>query len=113
MSASVLIGVALLGGLGSAARVLADRGVGERGPDGFPHGILAVNVTGSLGLGLLVGAGAGGDLVRLLGIGLLGGYTTYSAWIVDTDLLPRSQAVANVAISLVAGLAAVSLGRTL
>ena len=111
MSAWVLIGVALLGGLGSVARVVADRGVGERAPDVFPAGILAVNVSGSLALGLVVGAGANGDTLRLVGVGLLGGYLTYSAWMVDTDRLPRRQAAANVAVSLVAGMVAVWLGR--
>jgi CrcB protein len=75
--------------------------------------VLVVNVSGSLALGVLVGAGAGGDVLPLLGVGLLGGYTTYSAWMVDTDRLTRGQAAANVAISLAAGLVAVWLGRML
>jgi CrcB protein len=109
----VLIGLALLGGLGSVGRVLVAEAVQARTPSAFPAGVLVVNVSGSLALGALVGAGAGGDVLRLLGIGLLGGYTTYSAWMVDTDRLTRGQAVTNVAVSLAAGLLAVWMGRML
>ena len=56
-------------------------------------------------------AGANGDALRLVGVGLLGGYITYSAWMVDTARLTRRQAAANVAVSLVAGMVAVWLGR--
>ncbi len=94
-------------------RVLVAEAAQARTRTAFPAGVLVVNVSGSLALGVLVGAGADGDVLRLLGIGLLGGYTTYSAWMVDTDRLTRGQAAANVAISLAAGLAAVWLGRML
>ena len=113
VSVPVLIGLALLGGLGSVARVLVAEAAQARTRGAFPTGVLVVNLSGSLALGVLVGAGADGDALRLLGIGLLGGYTTFSAWMVDTDRLTRGQAVANVAISLAAGLAAVWLGRML
>ncbi len=113
MTVPVLVGLALLGGLGSVGRVLVVEAVQARTRLPFPAGVLVVNVSGSLALGVLVGAGAGGDVLRLLGIGLLGGYTTYSAWMVDTDRLTRGRAVANVAISLAAGLVAVWLGRML
>ena len=113
MTVPVLIGLALLGGLGSVGRVLVAEAVQARSRTGFPAGVLVVNVSGSLLLGAVVGAGADGDALRLLGVGLLGGYTTYSAWMVDTDRLTRGQAVANVAISLAAGLVAVWLGRML
>jgi CrcB protein len=117
VSAWVLLGAGLLGGLGSVGRVLLDGTIDARLGRAFPYGVLAVNVTGSFLLGLLVGAGAGGDSLRLAGTGLLGGYTTYSAWILDTDRLGtegrRDLAVANVLVSLLAGLLAVWLGREL
>ncbi|HYI38248.1 MAG TPA: fluoride efflux transporter CrcB [Thermoleophilaceae bacterium] len=115
MTLLALAGAGLLGGLGSVARVLLDDAVMARARAAFPVGILAVNVSGSLALGLLAGAGTHGDAFRIVGVGLLGGYTTYSAWMLDTDRLAgdglRARAVANVALSLVLGLLAVWLGR--
>ena len=113
MSTGVFVAVALLGGLGSVARVLVDEAVRARTPAGFPTGILVVNLTGSFALGLVVGLGANGDTMRLAGIGLVGGYTTYSAWMLDSDRLPPRLAAINVAGSLTGGLLAVWLGRAL
>ena len=124
MSPAMLVAVGVLGGAGSIARFLLDREVtarAERGAGGaargFPLGTLAVNLSGALLLGLLVGLGAGGDTLRLLGTGLLGAYTTFSAWMLETERLaaggrPRA-AAANIAISLVLGLLAIWLGREL
>lgn len=117
MTLLVLIGAGLLGGLGCVARVLVDDGVMSRARRAFPLGILAVNVSGSLALGVLVGAGVGGDALRLAGVGLLGGYTTFSTWMLDTRRMAgdgfTARAVVNVVLSLAAGLAAVWLGRAL
>ncbi len=65
---------------------------------GFPYGTLAVNVAGSLGMGLLAGYFAlkadHGQAWRLfLATGVLGGFTTFSAFSLDTALLcERGQA---------------------
>jgi CrcB protein len=104
----VWAGVALLGGLGAVGRVL----VAER----FaypPVGILAVNVSGALALGILAGSGLSDDALRVWGGGLLGGYTTFSTWMVQTRALTPRWAFANVAVSLALGLAAVAAGRAL
>lgn len=75
--------VFLGGAVGSLARFLLDAAIGER--FGIPLGILVINVAGAFLLGLLVEGLApdGGDEWRatrlLLGTGLLGGFTTYSA----------------------------------
>ena len=85
----------------------------------FPWGVLAVNVMGSLVIGVLAGIGETrhvfSDEARLfLFLGLLGGFTTFSAITNDTLALVRAesyvQAAANVALSLVLGLAAVAIG---
>jgi CrcB protein len=80
----------------------------------FPLGTLVVNVTGGAALGLLVGLGVGGDAMALLGAGLLGSYTTFSTWMLDTEVLVaggrRAAAVLNVAAPLAAGMAATGIG---
>lgn len=85
----LLLVVALAGGAGAGLRYVIDRMIGPRGPGGFPLGILVVNVTGSFALGLLTGLGTviAPELAVILGTGLLGGYTTFSAVSVDAVLL--------------------------
>ena len=83
----------------------------------FPLGTLAVNLSGSLALGWLLGRGVGGDTAFVLGTGALGSYTTFSTWMLESERLveagePRV-AAANVGVSLVAGLIAVACGWAL
>lgn len=85
--------VALIGGgaLGAGARYVID-GLLMRGRrEAFPVGIVVVNVTGSFLLGLLTGMGAvvGSVWLAILGIGLLGGFTTFSTVSVETVLLAQ------------------------
>ena len=65
---------------------------------------------------MLAGLAPGGDTYTLLAGGLLGAYTTISTWVADSHRLwiegRRGLAVANLAGSLVLGLAAVWVGRT-
>jgi CrcB protein len=110
----VWVGVALLGGAGACARFLLDGSIAARA---FPLGTLAVNLSGALALGLLAGAGVGGDAYLLAGTAALGAYTTFSTWMFETqraaeDGRPRV-ALANVAVSIVLGLAVAALGRTI
>jgi len=83
--------VALAGGLGATARYLIGLALG--GP-GFPWATLAINLAGSLLLGALVGAGLRRDLhplaLPVLGTGLLGGFTTFSAFSVEAVQLLRA-----------------------
>lgn len=117
MSVATAIGVGLLGGLGAVGRFLLDGAVARRVGSAFPFGTLAVNLSGAFVLGVLVGAAVSGDAYRLLGIGLLGGYTTFSTWALESHRLaedgrPRL-AAANFAVSLVLGVGAAWLGRRL
>ncbi len=74
--------VGILGGLGAVARYLADGAVQDRTSGSMPLGTLAVNVTGSFVLGVVTGAlwyhGLGTRWHSVLGIGLCGGFTTWS-----------------------------------
>ena len=113
--------VALGGALGSVARyafsAVAVRWLGA----GFPYGTLFVNVTGSFTIGLLAALVAsdgrpllGADARAFLLVGVLGGFTTFSSFSLETLNLARSgalgPAILNVAGSVVLCLAAVSLG---
>jgi CrcB protein len=116
MSAPLLLAIGLLGGAGAVARFLVDGAVSARLGKRFPYGILAVNLSGALTLGVLVGAALHGDAYRLLGTGLLGAYTTFSTWMFDAQRLAtadarRGTAALYVVVSLLLGLAAVWLGR--
>ncbi|MER6671800.1 fluoride efflux transporter CrcB [Streptomyces sp. NPDC000983] len=100
--------------VGAPLRHLTDRAVRTRYDGVFPWGTLAVNVTGSLVLGLLTGAAADPQLRLLLGTGLCGALTTYSTFSHETLRLTESgagrTAVLNVTASLTAGLAAAFAG---
>ncbi|MBK1662007.1 fluoride efflux transporter FluC [Paracraurococcus ruber] len=79
---------------------------------GFPWGTLAVNVIGSAAIGVLGGLGVDGGWRLLLVTGLLGGFTTFSAFSLETGLLFLRAwwlAAAYVAASLWLGLAAFGL----
>ena len=117
MSASLLVAIGLLGGVGALVRHAVDVAVSARAGRAFPLGILLVNLSGAFALGLLVGSTVHGDAHRLVATGLLGSYTTFSTWMFDTQRLAaggRGRAAAlNVAASLALGLLAVWLGREL
>ena len=87
-------GLVFLGGaVGTAARATVSAAAPPLG--GVPVAVLAVNVGGAFLLGLLLASlhrrgpdeGARRDLRLLLGTGVLGGFTTYSALAVDTAAL--------------------------
>jgi CrcB protein len=108
------LAVGVLGGLASLARFYLAALVAAAGE--LPAlGTFAVNVSGSFALGILVGLGLHGDAYLLLATAVLGSYTTFSTWMLDTDRLAsrrRWAAVgANIALSLLVGVGAVALGR--
>ena len=83
---------------------------------GFPWGTLAVNLLGSAGIGIAAGLGVQGEARLLLVTGLLGGFTTFSAFSLETSLLLERDwrlAVAYVAASLLLGLGAFALAYAL
>lgn len=111
--------IALAGGVGAALRFVVDGVISQRVR--LPWGTLVVNVTGSFLLGLLVAAvgdlAASDDVHAVLGTGLLGGYTTFSAASVEAVNLARGQgrrpvitAVLHATAMLVLGLLAAGLG---
>ena len=115
MSAVVWLGVAALGGLGAVARFSLDRFVLFRVGQGFPAGTLAVNASGAFLLGLLVGTSLEGDAYLFAGTAVLGSYTTFSTWMLETHRLgedgERGGLIANIVLSSAVGLGAAALGR--
>lgn len=84
------------GGLGAGLRYGVGLAASRFFGLGFPWGTLICNVAGSLAMGLLVGAMAHGlmgegkqanDMRLLLGVGLLGGFTTFSTFSMDSIAL--------------------------
>jgi CrcB protein len=111
----VWLAVAVLGGAGAIARFALDGAVSERFGSQLPWGTFAVNVSGSFTLGAVVGAGLGGDALLIVGGGLLGSYTTFSTWMLESQRLGEdgqgARLALNVAGSLAVGVAAAALGR--
>jgi fluoride exporter len=115
-----LLLVALGGALGSAARYKMSGWILHHTVDWkFPAGTFAVNVLGCLAAGLLAGLAEKHELLSphtrlLLFTGVLGGFTTFSAFGLETVFLIRRGdwlvATSNVFLSVLAGLVALWLG---
>jgi CrcB protein len=105
--------VALGAAVGAPLRFLTDRALRRRFGDAFPWGTLAVNVVGSALLGGL--AGTSMAVHTLLGTGFCGALTTYSTFGYETVRFIEDgaylRAFTNVAVSLVAGVGAATLGH--
>ncbi|MFZ1743160.1 MAG: fluoride efflux transporter CrcB [Pontixanthobacter sp.] len=121
---SATLNVAAGGAVGAALRYQAGRAItGWLGPQtvtAFPWATLAVNVAGSLAMGLLAGflarhgSESGEQWSLLIGVGLLGGFTTFSSFSLEMMLLmERGQsglAFTYALVSVLAGLAGLYLG---
>jgi fluoride exporter len=106
----VIILAVLAGGmLGAPARYLADRAVQARLDSVFPWGTFAVNMSGSAVLGFLLGAqlhlGLPSAAFALLGTGLCGGLTTFSAFGYETLRLLEDGALTEAGLNVIGSLA--------
>ncbi|WP_179806512.1 FluC/FEX family fluoride channel [Micromonospora purpureochromogenes] len=117
--AAVLGAIAAGGVLGALARAGVQTAL-PHPPDGFPWATFAVNVTGCLLIGVLmavIGRRRVAPLTRpFLGVGVLGGFTTFSAYVVDVRLAVAAGATGTaltyLAATLLGGLLAVAAGDT-
>ena len=112
--------IGLGGGAGAILRYALSSAVQSAAGGAFPLGTLLVNVLGCFGIGVLSGmaearAFGSPEARALLVVGLLGGFTTFSAFANETVTAARAGAAgvaaANVLLSVALCLAAVWLGR--
>ncbi len=111
------------GAVGSALRYLLGRLAFALFGPGFPWGTLAANLLGGLAMGLLAGwlvraMPASGEQWRLLlGVGVLGGFTTFSSFSLETvNMLQRGDygiAAAYIGVSVAGAILALFAGLTL
>ncbi len=117
-----LLAIALGGALGAVLRYALGTAIQARAYTALPVGVLTVNVLGCFAIGLLAAWGTASVLERedvraFLIVGLLGAFTTFSTYGLDTVRLAHADELAlaagNVALSNVLGLAGVWLGARL
>ncbi|MFN8205397.1 MAG: fluoride efflux transporter CrcB [Solirubrobacteraceae bacterium] len=105
---------AALGALGALARFRVTALVSARAGTDFPLGTFVVNLTGAFALGVLVGADIGHRTLFILGTGFMGGYTTFSTWMVESERLGEAGGIvllaANLALSALAGFGVAAAG---
>lgn len=101
-----IILVAVAGSAGALARYLVSGAVHRRTDSSFPFGTAAVNLLAAFALGLVLGAG-GAATAPTLAAGFLGGFSTFSTWMIETvrlGVLPRPSTRAILNLTLVTGL---------
>jgi CrcB protein len=121
MSAWLWVAVALAGAIGAPLRYVIDGAVSDRARATFPFGTFVVNMSGSFALGLVTGLvlyhafPADGRLI--IGVGLIGAYTTFSTFTFEAaSLIERREmrlAAWNIGGSVVVGAAAAAAGLAL
>lgn len=117
----LLVGIG--GALGSMARYGVGVLVGRIWPSTFPLATMLINITGSLAMGLLVGFLARttpawqADARLFVAVGVLGGYTTFSAFSLDAIVLIErgeiGSALLYVGVSVLVSIVALYLGLLL
>ena len=92
MSPTLLISIALGGAMGAVGRFLLTSSTGHWLGHGFPYGTMIVNIAGSFALGSIIELLAliwspGEDIRAFLIVGVLGSFTTFSSFSLDTVTL--------------------------
>lgn len=103
------------GGVGALMRFLLDRITTSHTGGSFPSGTLVVNLSGATVLGFLAGLALPAGAALVAGTGVVGSYTTFSTWMLETQRLAeehqRRLAIVNVVASVVLGIAAAGCGQ--
>jgi CrcB protein len=110
----------MLIGLGAGAGALARYELGgwvqKRSLPTWPWGTLVVNLLGAFATGIVAEAGATGRWPAMAAVAFLGGFTTFSTWMVETVRIAREPAggrpaLVNLLAMLVLGLVMAALGH--
>lgn len=101
----IWLAIGLAGGLGASLRYVIDRSVGGLlSASRFPWGIWLVNVTGSLGAGVVAGLASSGvvgpEIRAVVAGGFLGGYTTFSTAMLQVFAATANREVVVAALNL-------------
>lgn len=114
-----LLLVAIGGAIGASIRHLVNLGSLKLIGPLFPWGTMAINIVGSLAMGLFIGwlarrAGTSNELRLFVATGILGGFTTFSAFSLDFAVLwergTPAPALAYAFVSVVGSLLALFVG---
>lgn len=112
-----LVLVSLGGAFGAVLRYWVTGAVTRRVTGTSPVGTLAVNLVGAFALGLVVGGGDPDSMTTVTLAGLLGGFTTFSTWMLELvggmQGGDRAPAWINLGVSLVGGVSLAALGYAL
>lgn len=110
----VWIAAGALGAVGACVRFALDRAIALRTAGAMPWGTLVVNLSGALALGVVVGADVTGDARVLVAGGLLGSFTTFSTWMLETHRLAEEGrarlGLLNLGLGVALGLGALGVG---
>jgi fluoride exporter len=113
MNPAILVSVAAGGAIGSLLRYFVASAIQSPASQGFPWGIFIVNVTGGLAMGIITELAAlklniGLELRSFLTVGILGGYTTFSTFSLESAILLQRGAY-GLATAYIAGSALLSI----
>lgn len=76
-----------------------------------------MNITGAVLLGFVTGLALSHQAALLVGTAFVGAYTTFSTWMLETQRLSEERqvwpAVANIAVSVILGVAAAAAGQAI
>lgn len=113
----MIVLVTLAGAFGAVARYLLAVFVQQRVDTEFPVGTLAVNLSGAFVVGIVAGIDDLQTSATLIAAGFLGGFTTFSTWMIETIRLGipqlRSRAVFNLIIPILVGIGLAAVGYRL
>lgn len=103
-----MITLTVAGALGAVCRYLLTGWVQRISRSEFPFGTLLVNLSGGFAVGLVAGVAHPESVASLAAFGFLGGFTTYSTWMVETLRLGPTirlrGAPANLLLTLIGGI---------
>lgn len=107
----------LAGGLGAVCRYLLAGYVHDHSRTFFPLGTLVVNLAGAFLIGGVVGTDVLPATIAIGAVGFLGGFSTFSTWMVETIRLGvtpfRLGPTVNLALTLIAGVTLAAVGYSL